>query len=197
MRSGDIRTHMLHVFESSIMDDTTSPPSLHPAVVASRERGVLHDVGHGQGSFSWLVGELCAKQGFWPDTISSDNHKQNIVGPAYDLPTVMIRMLHFGMPLYDIIKAVTLTPALAIRKESEIGSLSPGRSADVTVLKLSDCDVMLEDCLLEMRKITQRLEPVAVWKSGERINIEEQLPEWPDRSKDYLQEQEQLNTLKK
>ena len=188
---------MFHVFESGLMDNTTSPPSLHPAIVVSRERGVLHDVGHGRGSFSWLVGELYAKQGFWPDTISSDHHKQNILGPAYDLPTVMTKMHHLGMPLYDIIKAVTLTPALAIRKESEIGSLSPGRSADVTVLKLSDCDVTLEDSHLEMRKITQRLEPVAVWRSGEKIDIEERWPEWPNKSKGYLQEQEKVNIWKK
>lgn len=197
LRKGDIRTHMFHAFESSIMDTTTSPPSLHPAVVASRERGVIHDIGHGQGSFSWSVGELCAKQGFWPDTISSDHHKGSIAGPAYDLPTTMTRMLHLGMPLYDVIKAVTLTPALTIRKANEIGSLSPGRIADVTVLKLSDCEVMLEDCHLEMRKITQRLEPVAVWKSGERISIEDQWPEWPNRSEEYIKEQERINSWKK
>lgn len=197
LRSGDIRTHMFHAFESSIMDTTTSPPSLHPAVVASRERGVLHDIGHGQGSFSWIVGELCAKQGFWPDTISSDHHTGNVAGPAYDLTTVMTRMLHLGMPLYDIIKAVTLAPAMAISKENEIGSLSPGRNADVTVLKVSDCDIMLEDCHLEMRRITQRMEPVAVWRSGERINVKEQWSEWPNRSEKYLKGQERINSWKK
>ena len=197
LRKGDIRTHMFHAFESSILDSSTTPPSLHPAVLASRDRGVLHDIGHGQGSFSWPLGELCAKHKFWPDTISSDHHKKSIAGPAYDLTSVMTRMLHLGMPLYDIIKAVTITPAKVIRRDGEVGSLSPGRCADVTVLKVSECDIMLEDSHLEMRRITQRLEPVAVWKSGEKISIEERWSEWPNRSKEYLKEQERVNTWKK
>lgn len=197
LRKGDIRTHMLHAFESSILDDSSTPPSLHPAVLASRDRGVLHDIGHGQGSFSWPLGELCARNGFWPDTISSDHHKKSIAGPAYDLTTVMTKMLHLGMPLYDIIKAVTVSPAKAIRRDGEVGSLSPGRCADITVLKLSKCDIMLEDSHLEMRRITQRLEPIAVWRSGEKVSIEERWPEWPNRSSEYIKEQERVNTWKK
>lgn len=185
---------MLHAFESSILDTTTRLPSLHPAVMASRETGVLHDIGHGQGSFAWPVGDVCAKLGFWPDTISTDHHTLSIDGPAYDLTTVMTKMLHLGMPLYSIIKAVTSAPALAIRKEGEIGSLSPGRCADVTVLKLSDCDVLLEDSHLEMRRITRRLEPIAVWRCGERISIKERWPEWPNKSKEYLGKQEVVNS---
>lgn len=187
---------MLHAFKSGILDTTTTPPSLHPAVMASRGRGVLHDIGHGEGSFAWSVGEVCAEHGLWPDTISTDHHKQSIDGPAYDLTTVMTKMLHLGMPLYDVIKAVTLNPAVAIRKEGRIGSLSPGRCADVTILKLTDCDVMLEDSHLEMRRITQRLEPVAVWRCGEKISIEERLPEWPNRSKQYLENQNRINAWK-
>lgn len=192
LRKGDIRTHMFFGLHSTIMDATTSPPSLFPAVKAARERGVLYDVGHGQGSYSWSVGEVCVREGFWPDTISTDHHKLNVTGPAYDLPTIMTKMLHLGMPLYDIIKATTWTPALAIRKESEIGSLSPGRCADVTVLKLSDCDVMLEDSHLERRRITQRLEPVAVWRCGERIEVEEKCTEWPNMSEEYLQQMQHI-----
>lgn len=188
---------MLHAFESGIVDTTAIPPSLHPAVVKSRERGILHDIGHGQGSFSWTVGELCAEQVFWPDTISSDHHTGSIAGPAYDLATVMTRMLHLGMPVYDIIKAVTVTPAMAIRKEGEIGSLSPGRCADVTVLKVCDCDIMLEDCHLDMRRITKRFQPVAVWRNGERVAIEERWSEFPNRSEKYLKEQQRINTWKK
>ena len=179
------------------MDTTATPSTIHPAVIASRERGVLHDIGHGQGSFSWECGELCEKEGFWPDTISSDHHTGSTAGPAYDLTTVMSRMLHLGMPIYDIIKAVTINPALAIKKESEIGSLSPGRDADVTVLKLSDCDVMLEDCHLEMRKMTRRFEPVAVWRKGERIDVEELWQEWPNKSDKYLEQQQRINSWKK
>ena len=99
---------------------------IHPAVLEAKKRGVYFDIGHGQGSFSWTVAELCAEQGFWPDAISTDLHSGNIHGPAYDLPTVMSRFLYLGMPLYDVVRAVTVTPATVIRKEHLIGSLSSG-----------------------------------------------------------------------
>ena len=67
--------------------------------------------GHGQGSFNWTVAEVCAGQDFLPDTIL---HSGNIHGPAYDLPMVMSKFLHLGMPLYDIIKAVTVMPTTVI-----------------------------------------------------------------------------------
>jgi dihydroorotase len=107
---------------------------------------VLFDVGHGQGSFGWTVAEICAQYNFYPDTISTDLHTGNHVGPAYDLPTVMSKFLHLGMPLTEVIRAVTSTPAKAIGWESKIGSLTPGKEADVTVLKLVEGPIELEDC---------------------------------------------------
>lgn len=107
---------------------------------------MLFDVGHGQGSFGWTVAEICAQCNFYPDTISTDLHTGNHVGPAYDLPTVMSKFLHLGMPLTEVIRAVTSTPAKAIGWESKIGSLTPGKEADITVLKLMEDPIMLEDC---------------------------------------------------
>ena len=75
------------------------------------------------GSFGWSVAEACVKEGFWPDLISTDLHTQSMEGPAYDLPTVMTKMLHLGMPLDEVIAAVTSKPAAAIGKSKEIGSL--------------------------------------------------------------------------
>ena len=49
----------------------------------ARERGVMFDVGHGQGSFDWNVAEgvCCAGDSkFWPDTISTDLHTGNLNG---------------------------------------------------------------------------------------------------------------------
>ena len=133
------------------------------------KRGVLFDVGHGAGSFSWTVAEICAKEGFWPDIISSDLLKESVDGPAYDLLTVMTKMLHVGMPLIDVIKAVTMTPAAAIGRSDVIGSLSSGHAADITVVRIEDVDIDLEDCNAQLRRIKQRFVPVAVWKDGVRF----------------------------
>ena len=75
------------------------------------------------GSFGWSLAEACVKEGFWPDLISTDLHTESMEGPAYDLPTVMTKLLHLGMPLNDVIAAVTSSPAAAIGKSEEIGSL--------------------------------------------------------------------------
>ena len=45
----------------------------------------MFDVGHGQGSFDWNVGEGVCCSGdpkFWPDIISTDLHTGNINGPV-------------------------------------------------------------------------------------------------------------------
>lgn len=139
---------------------------MHTSVHEARKRGVLFDVGHGQGSFSWTVAEICKKEGFFPDLISTDLHALCHRGPAYDLPTVMTKLLHLGMPLFDVIKAVTMTPASAIGWGDVIGSLSSNRVADVTVLRFEDITLSLEDCQAQARCIQKVLQVVSVWKDG-------------------------------
>lgn len=190
LRKGDILTHLFHGFKSTIIDASTN--TLHPSIPSARERGVYLDIGHGMGAFNWTVAEL---SGLWPDTISTDMHTDSMNGPAYDLPTVMTKMLHLGMPLFDVIKATTATPASIIKRQQLIGSLSPGLSADVTVLELRDCDVMLEDCQMQMRRVTRRLVPIAAWKGGERVEISEPWSEWPNTNKVYLKQQEREKEL--
>ena len=189
---GDILTHFYHGFKSTIIDTSSSKPSsytLHPSIPLAKKRGVYFDTGHGMGAFNWTVAEITAKAGIWPDTISTDLHTESANGPAYDLPTMMTKQLHLGMPLYDIIKATTITPSSVIHRQHLFGSLTPGSSADVTVLELQDCDVMLEDCQMQVRRVTKRLVPIASWKEGERVEIREPWKEWPNRDEEYITRQ--------
>jgi dihydroorotase len=163
MRSGDIYTHCFHGFRSTIIGPSGG---VHSAVKKARGVGVLFDVGHGQGSFSWTVAERCAQDNFWPDMISTDLHSGSAEGPAYDLPTVMTRLLHLGMPLMEVIASCTTRPASAIGWADRLGSLAPGREADISVLSLESADMELEDCQSQMRRIKQRLIPAAVWRAG-------------------------------
>lgn len=167
LRAGDIYTHCFHGFASTIINPLTG--QVHSNVHDARKRGVLFDVGHGRGSFSWTVAEICAKESFWPDIISSDLHLECVDGPAYDLLTVMTKMLHVGMPLIGVIKAVTMTPAAAIGRRDVIGSLGVGCSADITVVRIEKFDLDLEDCHAHIRRIKQRFILVAVWKDGVRF----------------------------
>ncbi|KAK6176221.1 hypothetical protein SNE40_014545 [Patella caerulea] len=167
--AGDVYTHTFHGYASSIIDPVSK--TVLPAIHNAQKRGVIFDVGHGQGSFSWTAAEIGAKENFWPDTISTDMHSGNIHGPVYDLNLVMSRFLHLGMPLSKIISAVTSTPARVIGRTKTLGSLEVGREADITVLKIVDCDIILEDCQGQVRNIKKRFHPVAVWKSGRMFPI--------------------------
>jgi dihydroorotase len=164
MIRGDIYTHCYHGFPSTIINPESR--RVDPTVWQARERGVLFDIGHGQGSFNWTVGELSIQQGFWPDTISTDLHSGTCEGPAYDLPTVMTRLLHLGMPLNEVVRRCTIEPAKVVGWQDRIGSLSVGRDADVAVFALEEVDLQLEDCQSQMRRVRQQLTPQAVWRAG-------------------------------
>ena len=82
-------------------------------------------------------------------------------------------MLCIGMPLKNVIEAVTATPAKAIGWAGHIGSLTIGTTADITLLALESCDIALEDCQGQMRSLRQRLVPKGVWKGGNEVQITE------------------------
>jgi len=136
-------------------------------------------VGHGQGSFNWTVVEILRKEGFWPDIISTDMHNGCRDGPAYDLVTAVTKLLVAGMPLFEAIRAVTITPAKAIGWGDRVGSLGVGREADITVLQLAQVDVQLEDCQSQLRACKERLLPVRVWRAGEEVEVSVP-PVWPN-----------------
>ncbi|KAK6964983.1 deacetylase Atu3266-like isoform X1 [Biomphalaria glabrata] len=176
LRAGDIYTHCFHGHSCSIVDDTGA---ISKHCLEAKTRGVLFDIGHGQGSFMWSVAEKCIAGGFLPDTISTDLHSGDIHGPAYDLLCVMSKLLHVGMGLEQVIAAVTSTPARAIGKEKEIGSLGVGMNADITILKIEDVLEPLEDCAGEIRTIRKAFTPVAVYVGGQEFPVSSNRA-WPN-----------------
>ena len=129
-----------------------------PVVRAARERGVLIDVGHGSGSFSWPIARAMTEQGYWPDTISTDVHKGSLPPPiGADMPNVMSKFLHLGMPLEEVICASTIRPAAAIGWADRIGSLAPGKAADVALFALEKGEFALIDSYKTPETAKQRL----------------------------------------
>ncbi len=168
LRAGDIYTHLYHPHGDSGFDANGAPSS---EMRAARTRGVVFDVGHGKGAFSWRVAEAaCQNHGFWPDTISTDLHQFNVKGPVYDLPTTMSKFLHLGMPLESVICAATSAPSDAMRRGENFGRLLPGRPADITLLKIEPGAWPLEDVLGQVCVADARLVPVHVFKRGKRRN---------------------------
>jgi dihydroorotase len=57
----------------------------------------------------------------------------------------MTKLLHFGMPLDEIVRRATAAPARIIGYEGTVGTLKPGANADVAVLELRDGHFELRD----------------------------------------------------
>src|SRR5690606_27393114 len=64
-------------------------------------------------------------------TISTDLHKRSVLGPAFDLQTVMTKMLAVGSSIDDVLRSATVRPATVTHTEA---SLAVGAPADVAVL---------------------------------------------------------------
>src|SRR5712691_2243054 len=163
LREGDILTHCFHGFRCGIMDDAGT---IRRSVREAMERGVVFDVGHGAGSFSWEIAERALQQGVQPQTISSDLHAYNVNGPVYDLATTVSKFLHLGLPLDDALAKVTAAPAQAIRMQSQIGTLQVGAWGDAVIFELQEGPFELRDSHGQARIGRQRLVPTTVVRAG-------------------------------
>jgi len=132
LRPGDIFTHM-YGGQRGEQDEETKGPS--KAMIEGRKRGVIFDVGHGNGSFLWSCAVPLMKAGFIPDSISTDLHYSSMMGGMKDMLNVMDKFLALGMTLDDVILRSTWNPAKEIQRE-ELGHLSVGAPADIAVLRL-------------------------------------------------------------
>lgn len=138
MRPGDIFTHTygeLVKTKETIVDLETK--KLKPFVLEARKRGIIFDVGHGGGSFTFSQAIPATQQGLFPETISTDLHTGSMNSAMKDQLNVMSKFMAMDMPLTDVVKASTWAAAKAINHE-ELGHLSVGAIADVTVLNLRE-----------------------------------------------------------
>jgi dihydroorotase len=131
LRPGDIYTHMY----SGLRGEQDAAGHVNPALFEGRKRGVIFDVGHGGGSFAWRIAAPALKEGFVPDSISTDLHIGSMNAGMKDMLNVMSKFLALGMPLDDVVRLSTWNPAREIKHE-ELGHLSVGAAADVAVLRL-------------------------------------------------------------
>jgi dihydroorotase len=152
LRPGDIYTHVYRPYDP-ILDDKGN---VRPAWREARKRGIIFDVGHGAGSLVLRFAVPAMKQGFAPDSISTDLHVSSMNGGMKDIVNVMSKFLNLGMPLPEVIQKSTWNPAKEIRREQH-GHLSVGAVADVAVLKLERGDFGFIDTGKSMMKGTNKL----------------------------------------
>lgn len=173
MRERDILTHSFHGSTHGILDDDRK---IRRAVWDARERGVVFDVGHGQGSFDWGVCEAALAQGFPPTTISSDLHVYNLNGPVHDLATTVSKFMHLGLSLDDALAKVTAVSARVVGLEGKIGTLAEGAWGDAVVFELEEGDFGFVDSVGQVRIGRRKLTPRTVIKGGKVWPVAEDPP---------------------
>ena len=144
MKPGDIVTHCYHGRAHGIMGQEKQ--FLLKEVVEAQRAGIIFDCAHGRNHFNFRMIERALDQGFLPDTISTDLTVTTATrGPVWDLPTTMSKLLHFGMPLGEVVRRATSAPARIMGYEGTVGTLKPGANADISVFELRDGNFELRD----------------------------------------------------
>ena len=167
LKRGDVVTHMYAPPPNSILDDQGR---LFPEVSAARRRGILFDFGNGGGGhFNWDMVERATKQGFWPDTFSTDWNAMSRSNPGVvDFPNVMSKFLMFGMPLTQVIACATVNAAKVFPAFEDRGTLNVGAPADVSILELREGNFEFLDNYKGTRAGKQRLFPIATVLAGKK-----------------------------
>jgi dihydroorotase len=166
LKRGDIVTHMYAPAPNGILDDQGR---LYPDVLAARRRGVVFDFGNGTlDHFDWATVEKATKQGFWPDTFSTDWNTQSRTTGVVDFPNVMSKFFMFGMPLMQMIACATVNAARAFPAFDDRGTLNVGAPADVALLELREGAFEFVDNYKGTRSGKQRLFPIASVLAGKR-----------------------------
>jgi dihydroorotase len=163
LRPGDVLTHCFHGREEGVLD---ADGRVRPEVRRAVDRGVMLDVGHGRGSFSFAVARRVLAQDLRPHTISSDLHVYNVRGPLFDLATTMSKFLALGLTLPEVVGMTTEAPARALAETGNLGTLRPGAAADVTLLRRETGSFAFGDSLGESVMAGERLVPAHVVKNG-------------------------------
>lgn len=164
LRAGDVMTHCFHAKTYGVLDaDGVVVPEVRAAVA----RGVLLDIGHGRGGFSFDVCRKAIAQGLNPSTISSDIHTHNIHGPVFDMATTMSKFLHLGFALDDVVRMTTVDPAGAMGMPNGIGTLRDGAPADISLFELRHGTFEFVDALDAHETAERRLIPYAVVRDGQ------------------------------
>lgn len=182
LRPGDIYTHVY----SGLRGELDNSGHANLALLLGRRRGVLFDVGHGGGSFTWRVAAPIVREGFLPDTISTDLHIGSMNNGMKDMLNVLSKFLALGLSVDEVIERSTWNAARAIKQE-QIGHLSVGAVADLAVLRVETGDFGFLDMYNARLQGTRRLDCEMTLKDGKIVYDLNGLgrPEWTSLPGDY------------
>lgn len=171
LRPGDILTHCFTGGDMRIID---TEGKLLTDAKRAWDAGVIMDIGHGAGSFSFETAEKLINAGYKPDVISSDIHQISVNGPLFDMPTCLSKFLALGMSFEEVIKASTVRAAEVLGLQGEIGTLKVGHYADIALFKIEEGRFPLFDVHMNERAGSQLIRNTLTIVNGR------ELPHVPD-----------------
>jgi dihydroorotase len=188
---GDI---LAHPFTKNPGAFVAGDGTVHPLIREALARGVRIDIGRG-GHASFAAARAVLDAGIRPFTIGADVHGYTIRRPAdaawdagyfdesgrgsrreaarmlggpvvFSLAQVMNELRGLGFLLPEVIAMATANAAVAMGLAGEVGSLAPGRVADVSVLAREPGPWRVTDCLGATLEIPERLHPDFCLRAG-------------------------------
>jgi dihydroorotase len=176
LRPNDILTHCFTGQSMRIIDERGE---LLEDVRRAWDNGVVLDIGHGAGSFSFETAEAMHAAGYRPDVISSDIHQFSIHGPLFDLPTCMSKFMAIGLSFAEVVEAATVKPATVLGMQQEVGTLRPGALADVALFRVEQGDFTFYDVHMNERKGKQLIRNTLTLVGGRELPKLADLPPAP------------------
>ena len=168
LRPGDIFTHSFSYGPANRETVVDENGKVKPFIYEAQKRGIIFDVGHGGGAFSWRQAVPSMQQGFKPNVISTDLHAESMNSGMKDLSNLMSKYLNLGMSLQDVILRTTWNPANVI-KRPDLGNLSVGADADIAVFNLRKGDFGFIDIRKTKIKGTQKFETELTIRAGKIV----------------------------
>ncbi|MCL9673255.1 MULTISPECIES: metallo-dependent hydrolase [Enterobacteriaceae] len=143
-QADDIYAHCFHGTGNAILRESGE---VFPAIKEAKTRGVIFDCSNGVAHFDFTVARNAMEQGFNPDIISTDLTLRNSLRTekVFSLLFIMSKYLNMGMSFFDVVRAVTRTPARLMKMEGQIGTIAPGAFADIAIVKLRKEKIVFED----------------------------------------------------
>lgn len=168
LRPGDIFTHTYSHGPTQRETIVDEEGKLKPFIFMAQQRGIIFDLGHGGGAFTWQQAVPAHQQGFKADIVSSDLHIQSMNSGMKDLSNVLSKFMALGVTLPDAISRATWAPAKVIGR-TDLGHLSVGAEADVAVFRLREGDFGFLDVRRLKLKGSKKLEAELTIRAGKVV----------------------------
>jgi dihydroorotase len=170
LEPGDIVTHLFTANPGGVVDTNGT---LVPEARELVDRGVWLDTAHGRMNFGFAVARKVLDQGLVPHCISTDLTVPGRTSTVHSMVEMMARFLGLGFSLEQVIAMCTSNPARVLGEDERLGSLAPGRQADISVFELRSGDWVVYDTVGDSLPIKQAIVPVVTVKRGQLFE-----PEW-------------------